>query len=73
MTTPLFTPTPEDLAWCQTLVDMLRDGAIWGAPASGLSYRFDRTARTLTRIVGDHPVHDRNKIAFGAIGYTVLP
>lgn len=69
-------PSESDLAWCRRLIDMLNDGAMWGTSAG--VYKIDKISKTITLMAATgipdtwEAIHLRNKVAFGAIGWTVL-
>ena len=42
-----FPPSPEVLAWCETLVSIMADGAVWGIPRSGTLFRIDKKNKRL--------------------------
>jgi hypothetical protein len=68
-----YIPTREDTAWAEGLTRMLRDGGIWGYPDALLTYRIDHENKELLLYFGDpdHPMHERTRIVFAEIGYTV--
>jgi hypothetical protein len=71
-----YRPTPTDLDWAETALDLMADGGVLVYPSSGLMYQFDHRARTIT-LVNPHPrmraLHRRSCAVFGAFGYKVLP
>lgn len=63
-------PSASDLAWCRA--HMAKGHDFWGC-TSGELYECDHKNKTLTLISGPHSeLHERNKIAFGKIGYKVV-
>lgn len=66
-------PSPSDLAWCQNLIKMTRDGAMWGS-SNGIMI-FDHKAKTLTLMLRspmfEQETHERNIVCFKACGYEV--
>jgi hypothetical protein len=68
--------TPQMLAWARGLVASLRDGGVWGVPATGQAYQLNHGNKTMTLIHG--PVHDsmgwhkKSKEVFRRIGWRVL-
>lgn len=68
-------PTPEVLAWCQNLVRITKDGAVWGIPRSRTTFRIDQTNKRLVLISpGDDDFADfyATKHNFKFIGWSVV-
>jgi hypothetical protein len=66
--------TPKDIKWVTKLVDSLNDGGSWVCSAG--VYVINKQTKTLTLTVPypdevSKELHERNKIVFPAIGYTV--
>ena len=68
-------PTTTDLAWCESLVAIIKDGGIWGTPATGI-YRVDHINKQLVLMERSPEFnkedYERNVIAFAAIGWQVI-
>jgi hypothetical protein len=67
----------ELAAWAQSMVDSVRNNAIWAIPATGCVYRFDHTAKRLYRMsAGDGAKAAEwfveNVRVFGLIGWAVV-
>lgn len=68
-----WTPCAEDERWLLTVLSLMNDKGVLGTPSSGLVYRIDRPAKTMTLIAGDksRETHRRTVIVANAIGWTV--
>jgi hypothetical protein len=70
-----FSYPQSTLDWCQNVVDSLNDGGVWMIPRSGVAFRVDKRAQTLTLVAGD--AHDpdvpETKRVFACIGWEVNP
>lgn len=62
-------PTESDIEWQKNLLDICKDGAIWGA-AAGI-YRIDKSRKTLVRTAPgvDEGTHDRIVIVLEKLGW----
>jgi hypothetical protein len=69
-----FSYPQSTLDWCQQVVDMLKDGGVWAIPRSGVVFRIDKTARTLTLVSGDADDPDVAETGrvFSCIGWEVI-
>ena len=71
-----YQPRPVDIEFAESVINVVRDGGIWVAPASGLAYEVNKQKKTLTltnRSNGsNYTVHLCNIEVFRAVGYTVL-
>ena len=68
-------PPPEVIAWCKNLVRILKDGAVWGIPRSGTTFRIDKENKRLVLVVpgedGDDDFY-ATRYNFGFIGWSVV-
>ena len=66
-------PSENDLDWCREMVRVMTHDGVWMCPRYGHVYRFNHNEKQITLVDGDasHPIHQRNIIAFGRVGYTV--
>lgn len=53
-------PSSTDVYWQESLLRVMKDGAVWGVPASESSFKFDKTNMTFCLIAGD-PDHETNR------------
>lgn len=53
-------PTEPDIAWQKTFIDTLANGAMWGVPATGSAFKFDKENKTFCLTSGD-PTHETNR------------
>lgn len=76
-----YEPRESDLDWARNLVAHMKDGGLWGAPATGLIYQFNHRARTITMVSPESlldtsfqafVMHEQTRIVFGKIGYTMI-
>lgn len=67
-------PPQHVIDWCQNLVNMLADGAIWGIPRSQIVFRVDKSARKLILTIGEtsDPDFIATQKVFKHIGWTVV-
>jgi hypothetical protein len=67
---------PEDiLAWCRNLTNILADGAIWGIPRSGTTFRIDKKKKQFVLIIPGCDNDDdfrATKYNFSFIGWDVV-
>ena len=76
---PPFVPSPEAIEFCKRLAQLVKDGGIWGTTAG--IYRFDKKAKTLTRVDDGPPWtsrqtltdHHKHTCVWSYVGYRVLP
>lgn len=73
-----YTPRDVDIAWARRMMRLIRDGGILSYPSTGLVYRVDHAAKTLTLLNPDmlmhfesFVVHEQTKTVFDLIGYEV--
>ncbi len=69
----MWEPLESDIAWCQRLLDMVKDGGVWGLPGCQCIYRIDKKAKRLVLVSGSdlEETHQRNVICFGQLGWSV--
>lgn len=72
-----YIPTKTDIEWARTLIDAIKDGGVWAAPAAGSIYTVNKRTKTLTRTEtldysDKTKIHERTKIVFSKIGYNVI-
>lgn len=62
------------LDWCRNLVALIADNGTWSVPRSGLVFRANKPAKTLTLVAGDpgEPDVADCKRVFAEIGWTVV-
>jgi hypothetical protein len=68
-------PDPERITnWCQSLVNTIRHGGIWGIPRSGLVFRIDKEKKRLVLTDGDASNEDftATRHEFAKIGWDVV-
>jgi len=68
-----YTPSPSDVAWAENLINMMKDGAVWGIPGNCTTYVVDKTKKQLRLVQGE--IDDwfyKNIILFARIGYEVF-
>jgi hypothetical protein len=53
-------PTPSDIAWQRSWLEIMANGAVWGVPTSTSSFKFDKINKTFCLIIGD-PTHETNR------------
>ena len=53
-------PSETDVDWQRQMLRVLKDGAVWGVPASMSSFKFDKVNETFCLISGD-PEHETNR------------
>jgi hypothetical protein len=80
--TPEYKPNPEDIAWANKMLRLVKNGGVLGYPDTKLIYRIDHDAKTLTLLDssvlydedGEHAttVHRRTITVFREVGYQVL-
>jgi len=74
----MYQPRPEDIVFVTAIVDMLKDGGIWGVPCTGMAYQIDKAKKTMTligrmdEVEGQMNMHEMNREVFREIGYTVI-
>jgi hypothetical protein len=68
-----WTPTVSDLNWCRSLLAIIKDGGIWASDIGAYRVDFDNQRLTLEirSPFFDSDDHQRNVVAFKAIGWTV--
>lgn len=74
-----YEPSGNDVRWAQQLVNVISEGGVWGAPATGLVYQFHHASKTVTlqnpqQLASDEAayMHHQTKMVFACIGYDVL-
>jgi hypothetical protein len=68
-------PTPEHVEWCRQLIRVTKDGAMWGIPRSGTTFRFDKPNQRLVLVIpGNDNFADfeATKAHFAVLGWAVL-
>lgn len=74
-----YKPTMQDTEWALQFVRVMKDGGMWGFPATGLVYKIDKINKTLTLqnpelLINTQTrvLHERGRITFAEIGYRFL-
>lgn len=68
-------PPAHILEWCRNHVRLMADGAVWGIPRSGTTFRIDKKKKQLVLIVPGHDNGDdfrATKYNFSFIGWDVV-
>lgn len=68
-------PTEHVLEWCRNLVRVMHDGAVWGIPRSGTTFRIDKKNKKLVLIMAGHDNDSDFKATqhvFSFIGWDVV-
>jgi hypothetical protein len=67
-----WTPTPADVAWQESMLRVLKDGATWAVPISLSAFIINKTAKTFKLSTGDPNDETNRRIAvvFNYLGYT---
>jgi hypothetical protein len=68
-------PPPHVLAWCENLVRIMADGATWGIPRSGTTFRIDKPNKRLVLVIAgqdDNADFYATKHTFSFIGWDVI-
>jgi hypothetical protein len=68
-------PTPENVEWCRQLIRITKDGAMWGIPRSGTTFRIDKTNKRLVLMIpgnDDGADFAATKAHFDCIGWAVV-
>lgn len=75
-----YIPTKEDTNFLLNTISLLRDGGVWGIPASGMMYRIDKRNMRLVLVTpawDETPLtmlsHHRNTAICKAIGWKIEP
>lgn len=58
-----WTPGPDDIAWGQSLLHLLKDGGTWAYPAAEQIWHVSHTDKTLTLGLGPFTVDGEEQIA----------
>jgi len=69
-----YNPTPQDIAWAEFVISMLKDGGIWGAPMNNSHWKIDKKKKEFWLLEGDVDFDFFNKTTalFAKFGYKVL-
>lgn len=51
MVSMIWEPSPYDIAWTTSLLASIKDGGMWGIPATGSTYRIDHQQKVLVLVV----------------------
>lgn len=68
-------PTPEHVEWCRQLIRVTKDGAVWGIPRSGTTFRFDKAKKRLVLVIpgnDNYADFEATKAHFALLGWAVL-
>lgn len=68
-------PPEHILEWCRNLVRIMHDGAVWGIPRSGTTFRIDKKNQQLVLVIaGEDDGADfiATKHVFAYIGWEVV-
>jgi hypothetical protein len=79
-----YQPTSEDIAWAHSVVDLIRDRGVWAYPDAAIIYQINKGEKKLVAVAkhgsGDEgfteyqqKMHERTRVVFGAIGWSVEP
>lgn len=73
-TQPEEQPNPAHLEWCRQLIRITKDGAVWGIPRSGTTFRFDKQNKKLICVIAGNDDGDdfrATQTHFQHLGWTV--
>lgn len=68
-------PKPEDVEWCRQLIRVTKDGAVWGIPRSGTTFKIDKANKRLVLVIpgnDDGADFAATKTHFAVIGWDVV-
>lgn len=78
---PTYRPTDRDVQWTKNVIDLVKNGGVWGWPDTGLFYVFRHSVKVLQlknpeMIERDPILYEKHRQAvetFKVLGWTVLP